>query len=199
MVIDWPVVEPQVTSRPPRLRQSSEPLNVSGPTCSKATSTPFLPVSLRTMVSKRLGAVIDDVIGAERLGLFRFGVVADGGDDGGADRLRHLDGGRADAGAAGLHQNGFARFELGIVEQHVLHGAERDRRAGGVAEAHARGDRHDEPRRHVDEVAGEAVDMEAHDAADVFAQIIAALAAGLAGAAGQRAVGDDAVADLATR
>ncbi len=38
--------------------------------------------------------------------------------------------------------------------------------------------------------------MEAHDAGDVFAQIIAALAAGLAGAVGERAIGDDAVADL---
>jgi len=30
MVVDWPEVEPQVTSRPRRLRQRSEPLNVSG-------------------------------------------------------------------------------------------------------------------------------------------------------------------------
>ena len=34
--------------------------------------------------------------------------------------------------------------------------------------------------------------------ADVFAEIVAALAAGLAGAASQRAIGDDAVADLAS-
>src|SRR5580704_454746 len=39
--------------------------------------------------------------------------------------------------------------------------------------------------------------MKAHDAGDVFAQIIAALAAGLAVAAGQRAVGHHAVAHLA--
>src|ERR1700722_8054052 len=39
--------------------------------------------------------------------------------------------------------------------------------------------------------------MKAHDAGDVFAQIIAALAAGLAVAAGQRAIGDHAVADFA--
>ena len=57
----------------------------------------------------------------------------------------------------------------------------------------------DEPRRHVDEIAGEAVDVKAHDAGDVFAQIVAALAAGLADAAGQRAIGDDAVADLDAR
>ena len=39
--------------------------------------------------------------------------------------------------------------------------------------------------------------MKAHDAGDVFAQIIAALAAGLAVAAGERAIGHDAVADFA--
>ena len=52
----------------------------------------------------------------------------------------------------------------------------------------------DQARRHVDEVAGEAVDVEAHDAGDVFAEIVAALAAGLAGAAGQRAVHHDRIA-----
>ena len=55
-----------------------------------------------------------------------------------------------------------------------------------------------QPRRHVDEFAGEAVDVEAHDAADVLAQIVAAFAAGLAGAAGQRAVHDDRIAGLET-
>src|SRR5262245_8730541 len=53
MVVDGPEVAPQVTSRPPRLRQRSEPLKVSAPTCSNTTSTPFLPVSLRTAPSKR--------------------------------------------------------------------------------------------------------------------------------------------------
>ena len=70
-----------------------------------------------------IGAVVDDVIRAERLGLRRFLVVADGGDDGAADRLRHLDRDGADAGAAGLHQDRLAGLELGVIEQHVLHGA----------------------------------------------------------------------------
>src|SRR5262249_11213388 len=51
-------------------------------------------------------------------------------------------------------------------------------------------------RRHIDEVAAEAVDVEAHDAADVFAQIVASLAAGFTGAAGQRAVHDHVIAGL---
>ncbi len=85
-----------------------------------------------------VGAVVDDVVGAERLGLLGLVVVADGGDDGAADRLRHLDRGGADAGAAGMHQDGLARLELGVVEQHVLDGREGDRRAGGVAQRDAR-------------------------------------------------------------
>src|SRR5262245_9733444 len=48
-----PEVAPQVTRRPPRLRESSEPLKVSAPTCSNTTSTPFLAVILRTRCSKR--------------------------------------------------------------------------------------------------------------------------------------------------
>ena len=98
---------------------------------------------------------------------------------------------------AGLNQNGFSRLELGIVEQHVLHGAERHRCAGGVAIAHAVWNGNDEPRRHIDQVAGEAVDMEAHDAGDIFAEIVAAFTACLADAAGQCAIGNDAIADPA--
>src|SRR3984885_10191413 len=124
-----------------------------------------------------IGAIIDDVIGAERLGLFTFGIVADGGEHGGADGFGHFDRAGADAGAAGLDQDRFAGLQLGIVEQHVLHGAEGDRRAGGVAETHVVGHLHHEPRRHVDEIAREAVDMETHDARDIFAEIVAAFLA----------------------
>ncbi len=49
------------------------------------------------------------------------------------------------------------------------------------------------------QVAGEAVEVEAHDAADVLAEIVAALAAGLAGAAGQRAVHHHRIAGLERR
>ena len=79
-----------------------------------------------------------------------------------------------------MHQDGFAGLELGIVEQHVLDGAEGDRRAGGVAQRNAFRHRDHKPRRQIDQVARKAVDMEAHDAADIFAQIVAALAAGSA-------------------
>ncbi len=86
-----------------------------------------------------IGAIVDDVIGAERARLLRLGVVADRRDHGASDRLGHLDGDGADAGAAGVHEHGLARLQPGIVEQHVLHRRERDRRAGGVAEGDAGG------------------------------------------------------------
>ena len=53
MLAEGPEVAPQVTSRPPRFSDSSEPFQVSAPTCSNTTSTPFLPVSLRTTPSNR--------------------------------------------------------------------------------------------------------------------------------------------------
>src|SRR5262247_2685458 len=143
-----------------------------------------------------LGAIIDHVIGAQRLGLFRLGIVADGGDDGATDRLCHFDGDGADAGTAGMHQHALARLELGIVEQHMLHRCKGDRRAGGIAPGDPVGHRYHKARRHIDEIAGEAVDVKAHDAADVFTQIVAALPAGVAGAAGQGAVHDDAITGL---
>ena len=48
----------------------------------------------------------------------------------------------------------------------------------------------------IDQLAGEAVDVESHDALDVLAQVIAPLAAGLAGPAGERAVHDHRIAGL---
>jgi len=49
-------------------------------------------------------------------------------------------------------------------------------------------------RSHGDGIAREAVHMEAHDAADVLAQVVATLAAGLAGPAGERAIHDHRIA-----
>src|SRR5262249_2784732 len=146
-----------------------------------------------------LRAIIDHVIGAQRLGLFRLGIVADRGDHRATDRLCHLDGDGADAGTAGMHQHALTRLEAGIVEQHVLHRCKGDRCAGGVAPGDPVGNRYDKTRRRIDEIAGEAVDVKAHDAADIFTQIVAALLAGLAGAAGEGAVQDDAVAGLERR
>ena len=58
-------------------------------------------------------AVVDDVVGAERLRLRRLVRAADGGDDGAADRLGDADGDAADAGAAGLHQDPSRRVRAG--------------------------------------------------------------------------------------
>ncbi|MOA50740.1 hypothetical protein D3C78_1738050 [compost metagenome] len=51
--VETPDVEPQVTRRPPRFSENIEPAQVSLPTCSNTTSTPFFFVSLRTTPSKR--------------------------------------------------------------------------------------------------------------------------------------------------
>ena len=52
-------------------------------------------------------AVVDDMVGAERLYAVDLGIVADRGDDGAVDRLGHHDGDGSNAGAAGVHQHGF--------------------------------------------------------------------------------------------
>ena len=95
-----------------------------------------------------------------------------------------------------MNEHRLAGFELGIIEQHVLHGRERDRSAGGVPRANAGGHRDHEPHRHIEEIAGKTIDVKTHHTADVLAQIVAAFAAGLAGAAGDRSIHDDLVADL---
>ena len=98
-----------------------------------------------------------------------------------------------------MDEDALAGLEPRIVEQHVLDGAERDRRAGRIVEAHAVGHLDDEPGRHGHEFAREAVEMEAHHAGDVLAEVVAALAAGPAAPAGQGAVHHDAVARLQVR
>jgi hypothetical protein len=148
----------------------------------------LLPRELAHGVLEPVGAIIDDVIGAERLRLLHLGIVAHGGEHRAADRFRRLDGDGANARAARVHQDAFARFELGVIEQHVLDRRERDRRAGSVANIYAIGHLHHQPRGHVDEIAGKPVDVETHDALHVLAQIVAALAACGAVAAGQSAI-----------
>ncbi len=86
--------------------------------------------------------------------------------------------------------------ELGVVEQHVLDGAEADGRAGRLFERDACRHRDHQALGSIDVFAGETIDVETHDAGDVLAQIVASLAAGLAMAAGLRAVHGDRIADL---
>ena len=98
-----------------------------------------------------------------------------------------------------MDEDRLARLQLGVVEQHVLHGAEADRRAGRLLEGDALRHRDHEPLGPVDQLAGEAVDMEAHDAGDVLAEIVPALPAGPAMAAGLGAVHGHRVARLEPR
>ena len=137
----------------------------------------FLSGDLAGFVLETIVAVVDDVVGAERLDARDLAVVADGGDDGAADLLGHHDRNRSDAGAAGMHQHGLARLQSGIVEQHVLHRRERNRRAGRVASADAaRAPQITSRSGRLMSSRAKAVDMEAHDAGHVLAEIVAALA-----------------------
>jgi hypothetical protein len=80
---------------------------------------------------------------------------------GAADGLGHPDRRRADAGPAGVNQHGFPRLQPGVVEQHVLHGAEGDGRASRVGQGDALRNGDHEPGRHVDPLAAEPVEVEA--------------------------------------
>jgi hypothetical protein len=153
---------------------------------------------LPDLVLEAVVTVVDKVIRAERPGPFQLGVFAGGRDDRATDCLGHLDRDAADAGAARMNQNGFARLQLRVVKEHVLDGAEGDRRASRIARADARRDRDHQPFRHVHQFAPKTVDMKAEDAADVFAEIVAAIATSGAGATGQCAVHHDRLAGLET-
>jgi hypothetical protein len=141
-----------------------------------------------------IGAVVDDVIGAERLGLLDLVVGADGGDDGAADLLGQLDRRRADARTAGMNEDRFAGLQLGIVEQHVLDGTEGHRCNSGTDRIDTGRGRNQQAGRKVDLFLREAIEMEAMHAGDMFAEIVAAFAARTAEAAGARAVDRDQLA-----
>src|SRR5262249_55854341 len=150
----------------------------------------FLARNLAHGTLETVASIVDDVVCTQRFCFFRFAGVADRGDHRAVDSLRHYDGSCPDARAARMHEHGLARLELCVVEQHVLNGGKADRCASSVAQRHPRGDRNYQPRRHVDEVAREAIDMETHDAGNILAEIVTSLPASLARAAGQGAVHD---------
>ena len=93
-----------------------------------------------------------------------------------------------------MHKDRLAGLQPGIVEQHVLDRAEGDGRDGRGDRVDARRGRDQQPRRQVDLLLREAVEMEAMHAADIFTKIVAALPAGPAQAAGARAVDRDQLA-----
>ena len=128
-----------------------------------------------------------------------FAGGTDGRDDGAAERLGDADGDGADAGAAGLHEDGFTRFQFGVVEQHVLDGGVGDAHAGGVVVLDHAGDRDGQARGVIDLLLREAVEVEASHAAGVLAQVLDALAAEPAMTADEGRVGDDAIADASLR
>src|SRR5215475_3236305 len=93
-----------------------------------------------------------------------------------------------------MHQDGFSGLEFGIVEQHMFDGTKGYRGASSVTQRNTRRHRDHKSCGQVDEVSGEAVDVKAHDPADIFAQIVAALPAGCASPAYHGAIHHDLVA-----
>ena len=98
----------------------------------EAAPAPYVSGDAADPAFEAVLAVVDDVIGAEACGVFGFLLAADGGDDGAADGFGDADGDAADARPAGVHQHPFLRFQLRVVEQHVLDRAIGDRDAGGI-------------------------------------------------------------------
>ena len=74
-----------------------------------------------------LGLVVDDVVRPEGCRFRGLLVTSHSRDNRGTSRLRELYRGATDAAAACMHENGFARLQLGIVKQHVFDRAECDR------------------------------------------------------------------------
>ena len=93
-----------------------------------------------------------------------------------------------------MHQHPLARFQMGIVEQHVLDGAVGDRDAGCVPHRDAVGDLEQQPGGMVGQILREPIDVETANAGDILTQIVASSDAGGARAARQGGVGDYTVA-----
>ena len=136
------------------------------------------------------------MIRAQCLGLGAFLIIAGGGDYGAAQILRNPDSHRANAGTGSMDQNGLARFQLGIVEQHVFDGGEGDRPASGIFEGKPIRHAHQKPRILVHQLLREAIQMETLHAANIFTKIIAPFATRLADAASRRAIRRDMIANL---
>ena len=87
-----------------------------------------------------------------------------------------------------MHEDRLARFELGVVEQHVLDRSEGDRRECCRDRIDTRRSRDQQAGGQIDLLQREAVQVQAMHAGDVFAEIVALFAAGLAETAGARTV-----------
>ncbi len=177
--METPEVEPQVTSRPAALEAEHGARERVLADMLEHDVDALLLRQLADDALEAVGSVVDDVIGAERLRRFDLLVGADRRDHRRAVALGQLDRGRADAGAAGMDEDGLAGLELGVVEQHVSTvpkvTAPARRPPRRSPEGPAR-----EDARQVDTLLREAVEMEAVHAADMLAEIVAALAAGVA-------------------
>ena len=87
-----------------------------------------------------------------------------------------------------MNEDCFARFQFGIVEQHVFAGAEGYRRNGSCNVGQAFRRAHNIAGRHVGQFLGIAIQMKSVNALWMFAMIVTAFAAGAANAAGRCAI-----------
>ncbi len=93
-----------------------------------------------------------------------------------------------------MHEDRFARFQLGIVKQHVLDGAEGHRRQSRADGIDAMRSRNELAGGNIDLFLREAVEVETVHALNMFTKIVTAFTARLADPAGARAVDRDELA-----
>src|SRR5690606_9896483 len=133
-------------------------------------------------------AIVDDMVRTKRLGLIYLVVRAHRRDDRATHALCKLDRRGPDARAAGMNEDGFSGFELCVVKQHVLDGAESYRCDGRSHGVNAGRRRHKQPGRNIYLFLGEAIEMETVNSGHMFAQIVPTLTAGPAKPTGARPI-----------
>src|SRR5438552_11905224 len=95
---------------------------------------------LDPLTELRCGRVVDDLVGAELLGLPELPVAPGRDDRARADPLRHQETEAADAAADRLDQDVFALLELDALEEAVPGRVARERERRGLLESHRVGD-----------------------------------------------------------
>ena len=124
-------MEPQVTSRPPGFQRKHGTCPCVGSDMLKDDIDPPLLRQLTDNAFEAVDAVVDDMVGAQRLGFLDLFVRSNRRDHGAAHALGELD--RRSCRYPihqGMDKDRFTGLQLCIVEKHVLDGAEGDRRDG---------------------------------------------------------------------
>src|SRR5438552_7651349 len=153
---------------------------------------------LDPLTELRRGRVVDDLVGAELLGLRELPVAPGRGDRARADPLGHQQPEAADTAADRLDQDVFALLELDALEEAVPGGVTRERKRRRFLEPHALGDSLEIGRGHLAVLRVAAVELAAESLLPV-AELVAPEHARRAGAALDSILDDDAVAFFPAR